>query len=420
MIADDFTGALDSGIQFAKHGIRVAIGVAAGNRTGLSGLDDAEVIILDAETRHLDPDQTYAATYAIAKEAIEVGASHLFVKTDSGLRGNIGSMLKAALDVSGNDFLAFLPAFPDSNRITDAGIQYVDGIPIDQSYFGRDPFDPVTSPYVRDLFKGIDVRIAEMPLSQPYRSSFAEPTIAIFDARTNEDLSEIAESLRDRGRLGVVAGCAGFAQVLPDILAMPRRSVESPAFDRPLLVVCGSLNPVARGQIERGVSSGFLRIALEPFQQLTSGYLESEEGRAWLASLEPALSSSRDVVIDTGICEQQTMREYLRREGIEVEGARPRIAGFLGALTKKLRASGHLERRTPMFIGGDTLFSAYQSLECAEIKPVRELDIGTVLSSCVTRGEELWVVSKSGGLGDEELLVRLARRRAVSRAGRAV
>ena len=59
IIADDFTGALDTGVQFAARGAatRVITDPAfafAGAEPGL------QVLVLDAETRHVAPEQAYA------------------------------------------------------------------------------------------------------------------------------------------------------------------------------------------------------------------------------------------------------------------------------------------------------------------------------------------------------------------------
>ena len=52
MIADDFTGALDTGVQFAVRGARTCVVTDPAydfSRTG----EDIQVLVLDAETRHL-------------------------------------------------------------------------------------------------------------------------------------------------------------------------------------------------------------------------------------------------------------------------------------------------------------------------------------------------------------------------------
>ena len=43
---------------------------------------------------------------------------YIYKKTDSGLRGNIGKELEAALAAGGEEYLTFIPALPAMNRIT--------------------------------------------------------------------------------------------------------------------------------------------------------------------------------------------------------------------------------------------------------------------------------------------------------------
>ena len=57
IIADDFTGALDTAVQFAAYGedIRVLTGPDA----DLTVARDCRVLVVDAETRHLPPQGAY-------------------------------------------------------------------------------------------------------------------------------------------------------------------------------------------------------------------------------------------------------------------------------------------------------------------------------------------------------------------------
>ena len=88
MIADDFTGALDAGVQFAKKGFSTKVMVYSKDMTVKA--EDADVLVVDAETRHKQPLEAYRTILQIVKPAAESGVSYFFKKTDSALRGNIG------------------------------------------------------------------------------------------------------------------------------------------------------------------------------------------------------------------------------------------------------------------------------------------------------------------------------------------
>ena len=101
IIADDFTGALDTGVQFAAKGIptRVITDPAADLARDWG---DARVLVLDAETRHLPPLEAYDTVYHAARQAVEIGIPYLYKKTDSALRGNVGAELTVKLQIGGN------------------------------------------------------------------------------------------------------------------------------------------------------------------------------------------------------------------------------------------------------------------------------------------------------------------------------
>ena len=52
VIADDFTGALDTGVQFASSGIATNVLVNLKN-SRLGEFEGLQVLVIDAETRHL-------------------------------------------------------------------------------------------------------------------------------------------------------------------------------------------------------------------------------------------------------------------------------------------------------------------------------------------------------------------------------
>ena len=132
IIADDFTGALDTGIQFRGKQTALRFGQSPGSY--LKGLaPGTKVLIIDAETRHLSPEEAAAVVGRIAKDAADTGTECIYKKTDSGLRGNIGSELMAVLQGTGGKALHFVPALPQLNRITKNGVQYIDGLEVADS-----------------------------------------------------------------------------------------------------------------------------------------------------------------------------------------------------------------------------------------------------------------------------------------------
>ena len=97
IIADDFTGALDTGVQFAACGISTKVVVDP--ETDLSG-DRAQVLVVDTETRHLPAGEARSVVLRLAVRARKTGIPYIYKKTDSALRGNIGAELAAVLEAA--------------------------------------------------------------------------------------------------------------------------------------------------------------------------------------------------------------------------------------------------------------------------------------------------------------------------------
>lgn len=408
LIADDFTGALDTGIQFAEYGAATKMLTSSVIEEGLLQNDQIEVLVIDAETRHLSKEDAYRRVFYLVRKAVEAGIPYIYKKTDSALRGNIGCELRAVMEASGEHFLPFIPALPAMGRVTENGIHYVEGVPIHESAFGMDPFEPVRTPYVRELFAGEDIPVCLFRKAENYRTDFTRATIGIFDAATEEDICRIAEHLKQKCQLKVMAGCAGFASVLPSYLEIEKHEMTFPKLEQPLLVACGSVNPITGKQIEYGQSLGYIRVVMTPRQQLEENYLLTKEGEEWLECFNGYFEQSRVVMIDTGISDPRAVEEYRMQHNIGLEEARIRIADRIGSILRELLQQN--SKRTLMIIGGDTLMSFVNQTKCMEIEPVCEVEPGTVLSSMKIDNKSIWVITKSGGFGNQELLRMVAEK----------
>lgn len=77
IIADDFTGALDTGVQFAACGISTKVVVDP--ETDLSG-DRAQVLVVDTETRHLPAGEARSVVLRLAVRARKAGIPYIYKK----------------------------------------------------------------------------------------------------------------------------------------------------------------------------------------------------------------------------------------------------------------------------------------------------------------------------------------------------
>lgn len=407
IIADDFTGALDTGIQFAKKGIETQ--VFTGRELDQDAISEkTQVLVIDSETRPASAEEAYTAVKKIVIQAVNMGIEVIYKKTDSALRGNVGSELAAVLDGTNAGRLCFIPALPDAGRTTEKGIQYIGGVKLEDSSFGKDPFDPMRCSSVKEILeKQTDKSVQVIEKEQELPEAAAEQEIAVFDASENEDILRRIAELKEKKELKILAGCAGFASFLPEALGLHgnyRGDIQKTEF---FYVACGSLNPITESQISYAQEKGFCRKNLLPEQKLCPDYYETVQGRAFLDELVELFGSRKCIEVDTFDLEgRESTAEYARRRGISDSRIRFSVAECHGKILRYL-VEQNLDM-TILLTGGDTLMGFMKEIGVNQISPVAEIDQGTVLSKLYWNEKTLQVLSKSGGFGEKEVLVKLA------------
>lgn len=405
IIADDFTGALDTGVQFAACGAATRV-ITNRNASLADYKNEAEVLVVDVETRHLSASEAYAYVSGIVTQAVELGIPHIFKKTDSALRGNIGAELTALLESSGEKQLPFLPAFPQMNRCTVDGVHYIAGVPVAESVFGKDPFEPVTKSKLSEVIalqSPAPVTACTVTNAVPKNTG-----ILVFDASSVEDLAVRARQLQEKNMLHIMAGCAGFGAVLPELLNIGTgKAIPLPELDPNFLVICGSVNPITVAQCDHAEKEDFLRIRLAPEQKLDPEYWSSAEGELKFQNLQALLNKHRFRIIDTNDAGSNKLTSnYAEAHSMTIEDVRQAVSRSIGYLVSRLFPCPNLG--TLLITGGDTLLQCMNYMDIREIEPLRELDSGVVLSRFTYQGYTRYVISKSGGFGKEDLFIRLS------------
>lgn len=411
IIADDFTGALDTGIQFAGKGLKTK--VIVGRKYDFSFVEnDLQVLVINTETRHLPPTEAYEVVYKIAKSIKEENIEYVYKKTDSTLRGCIGSELTSVLDGLGASELEFIPAFPSAKRTTVNGIHYFNSVPISEGFFGKDPFEPIKISYIPDAIKeqsNVQVNVVPIGGKIPEFISQKGKQVNVYDIQTDADLRNIAERLQECGKLKVLAGCAGFAALLPDFLPFIKINIKQPIYNKGLFVVCGSLNPITKKQIDYAEKKGFQRISLSVKQKLEENYLKTNHGKEFLKMLKQCCTGGKPVILD--ISDKDGLKQsenYAKANGIPIADIRVRIANRMGEFTKEW-LNFNLNH-TVLLTGGDTLLGFMNQINCQAITPVFEIVSGGVFSKIMLKNKELQIISKAGGFGEETVFVDIANK----------
>ena len=124
IIADDLTGAADSGVQLARSGYRTAVVFSDAAVPTSEGLD---AVAVDTDSRSLPAG--FAAKRVVEAAHAVRAARVVYKKIDSTLRGPIPAEFAAALGATGRGKAVVAPAFPSAGRRTESGVQLVHGEP---------------------------------------------------------------------------------------------------------------------------------------------------------------------------------------------------------------------------------------------------------------------------------------------------
>ncbi len=410
VIADDLTGASDTGVQFAKRGIPVLVltGITC-ESTALS--TDYQVVVVNTESRHLGLEEAGQRVRRVVELGIAAGVSHFYKKTDSTLRGNIGSELEALMSASGHSILAFIPAFPKLGRTTREGFQYIDGTPLHETVFARDPLDPMADSFIPAIIGNqtrIRARIVSTTEVAPTASiRFDEEGIYIFDARTDDELQLIGELLKEHDFLKATAGSSGFAECLPDLLEFamqPARHVYEPGR---MLVVSGSVNEVSLRQAAQAEAHGFTCVNLTPEVLLAEDGAQSVQTRQAIAKIIELDQQQREVILRSTE-KAEDLELYLelgRKRGLDPKQMHQLILRNMGEIVGQ--ALEQTSFRLLTVFGGDTLLSVARVRGWFGLLPQEEVLPGVVVSRVSGDTNAPLLITKAGGFGPENVLARI-------------
>jgi len=415
IIADDLTGANDTGVQFAKRGARTLVPLDWHNLGSLAR--SADVLVLNTNSRPVSP-RVAAQRARLAAEALRrAGVDAVYKKIDSTFRGNIGHELEAILDVFPASVTILSPTFPPAGRAVRDGTLLVDGVPVHRTSVGRDPVTPVRESHLPTLLG----RQMRRPVHTLCLSSLRGPVgrlarivrewqagtpgVVVADAVTPGDLDRLARLIAREDLFRVTAGSAGLAMAIGGVVTWPRRSGHRrPHLTAPVLLVVGSPNPMSQAQVVRIEEEGraaVIRAALAKVVADGDRYRRELERIVKRASVE--LEAGRDTVLTLAQPAAPSSGQRMLPPS-----ASKAISEFLGQAAE--RVSREVRPGGLLLCGGDIAIAVCSALGARAIELQGEVEPGVPWGHLV--GGDLAglpVVTKAGGFGKPETFGRVLR-----------
>ncbi|PSL45808.1 uncharacterized protein YgbK (DUF1537 family) [Salsuginibacillus halophilus] len=413
IIADDLTGANDSGVQCTEYGYKpwVALDMASVDK-----LIDNEALVINTDSRNLLASEAYDRVKMALNSVIDVSPQLVYKKLDSTLRGNIGAELDAVYEVVNPDFVVVTSAYPKNGRTISKGELFVHGTKLT---------DTSISPY-----PGVDF-LSSRPIDIIHEQSQYSVSHLSQESIRSENLSELMQSLHGQGvaylsidaetegeleqQIKLLsgtpfnlawAGSAGVAQYLHHIISIEEKNKggENLTYEEfsSALFVIGSRSEVSVQQRDSLINEVDVKaIKVDPLKLLIE-----ERGGELYEWVRDSLSLYTALYLDVSEESIERVASYQKQYQVSAEKIAEYIAEEIGALVGYIYEYQSYEAL--VMTGGDMAKSVCHHLGTTAFELYYEFETGIPLG--VLRGEyEPVAITKAGAFGHKETFVRLLR-----------
>ncbi|HEX5415990.1 MAG TPA: four-carbon acid sugar kinase family protein [Chloroflexota bacterium] len=414
VLADDLTGATDTGLQFAKCGHRTCVCLA------WPATPACDVLVFDTDSRHLDAPQARQRSGEAARALQAAGVRRFYKKIDSTARGNLGAEIEGALEATGLAQALICPAFPKLARTVRDGQVFVRGVPLPRTEFAHDPTWPATTASLEAILRRqSDAPIARVDLAEvrrgpaTVRARLAEhwergTRLVVADAEVDLDLRCLVEAARQSGQGVLTAGSAGLAEWLVGLLSHRTHPARNSAVGKgATLIVSGTVNRTGVGQLARLIEQGAAHTTLAIDAVLDDAPAATDAAAGQVVDqlrlggcVVLSLADPRRPAPDVG--------QFAAEHRLSPSELNTRLVNALAAVTEQ--AIGAVLPAALIVTGGDTARAVTNALGSNALEVEREAAPGVPI--CVLQGgrwDGLVVVTKAGGFGEPDTLVRVVR-----------
>lgn len=313
IIADDLTGALDTGTPFVVAGLSVAVAVDV-EAAQAAIATCCDVVVINTASRALGEGEA-AERVRLATETLrDARPAVVMKKIDSRLKGNIAAESLALAEALDLKTILVAPAVPDQERITYRGC-----------VVGRGVDGPLP---IADLFAG------------------RADGVTIADAENDIDLDRIVAD--HDWRLTLAVGARGLGAALARLLGdAGQRPMQEFAATPRTLFAFGSRDPITTTQMDWLEASGVLRMVVDA----PMGQVESGEGMALPALLRCTGDMTADATLVARLFAAgvRAVIDDTRPDMLMVGGGDTALAVFHALEVRVLAPKGEIEAGVPWF-----------------------------------------------------------------------
>ena len=389
IVADDFTGANDSGLQLRRKGLSTHVTIGKYTRSEKT----IEALVLDTESRNIDEKEASVLVRSSLEGVDAESFPIVMKKIDSTLRGNLCAEVMEVAAFCVAELIIVSPAFPDQGRTVEGGRLFVHGKPLLETEHGKDPRKPVEEDNLLTLFsKGQSVYTVVLQEAGASFPALEGKTILVCDARTQDDLFHLVRLARKREEKVLYVGSAGLADALCNV-QYPSRGV---------LGMVASLSEVTRNQVRYAKEHGIFTEVVD-----VESLLGEVDPYPIIKRVKEAISQSKPaLVVVSSVLDESAFSRSLEegsKRGLSSDAVATTIRDSFSLLGKALVEQCGI---SGMFLtGGDTAFGLLEVLGIHEVEIIREVQGGIPLLEVPTGGyASMRIVTKAGAFGNDQAI----------------
>jgi uncharacterized protein YgbK (DUF1537 family) len=350
----------------------------------------------------VEPQNAYERVRQATESVRKAGGNWFYKKVDSVLRGNTGREIDAMLDALDCEMAVLAPAFPDNGRIIKNGQLILTGVK-DACFSAIKTIEGTSikrcGHIAIEAVRGGSQTLTKA-LEHARRSGIR---IALIDSETNQDLKLIAQTIEQLPKSIFPAGSAGLISQMsafPDEYRLVDRQPLILAENSSTLVVIGTRHPVTSNQLAHLKKDRNMLFAAVDVLNLCGENLMARVNKA-LCSLSDSADKAVIIATTNRILDNTPVEGFLSNSDM-FDSLIGEAVAMLAKEIFETRAINHI-----IVSGGATASTLFARLGVEKLELIGEHSPGVVTSRIQKGGKTLYLTTKSGGFGNEDVFTKL-------------
>lgn len=417
IIADDLTGANATGVLLARHGFKAATFLNL-EKYDPNRNQDLKVVSISTDSRGVKKDIAYGRVKEVADFFKDDDVKLFAKRIDSTLRGNIGSEIDGVLDSLSKDTIALVvPAFPSSGRVCIGDYLMVNQVPLEKTDVATDPKTPVKTSKVTSIIKNqTDKKVGFIDLDKvlkgidSIKNALSKEIengsrIIVIDATTDEDIDNIAKTVKDMN-INVISVDPG-----PFTAALSKELLGEPEVGpgQKLMVTVGSVSNLTRKQMEEfKLARSPLILEANAKKLIYDSTCQEEVNRVSQKLLEK-MDNYNIIGVTTTNNEEDILdlNRVAQELNITEDEVSQKITKGLAKITKKVLEESSSIIGGLYTSGGDVTIAVCNELEAVGIE-VKDEVLPLAVYGRILEGKyhNTAIITKGGLIGDEKAMIK--------------